>query len=84
LCGRNAANPKQHIADVSPDRLRGTAFGVYDVAVGVGTFVASAGADALWMAGGPSMAFGFSAFVATAAALMVVLRPLPQTMKTAS
>ena len=68
------------IADAAPDRMRGTAFGIYDVAVGIGTFVASAGAGALWMAGGPSMAFGFSACVATAATLMLLLRPLPQTM----
>ena len=67
------------IADVAPDRLRGTAFGIYDVAIGVGTFVASAGAGALWMAGGPSVAFGFSACVAIAATLILLLRPLPQT-----
>ena len=72
------------IADVAPDRLRGTAFGIYDVAIGVGTFIASAGAGALWMAGGPSMAFSFSACVATAAALMLLLRPLPRTTNTAS
>jgi MFS family permease len=72
------------IADVAPDRLRGTAFGIYDVAIGVGTFIASAGAGALWMAGGPSIAFSFSACVATAAALMLVLRPLQPTTTTAS
>jgi MFS family permease len=72
------------IADAAPDRLRGTAFGIYDVAVGVGTFIASAGVGALWMAGGPSVAFGFSACVATTAALMLLFRPLPQTMTTAS
>lgn len=72
------------IADAAPDRLRGTAFGIYDVAVGIGTFVASAAAGALWMAGGPSMAFGFSACVAAAAVLMLVLQPLPQTMAPAS
>ena len=72
------------IADVAPDRLRGTAFGIYDVAIGVGTFIASAGAGALWMAGGPSMAFGFSACVAVAAALMLLLRPLPRTTNAAS
>jgi MFS family permease len=66
------------IADVSPDRMRGTAFGIYDVAVGIGTFIASAGAGALWMAGGPSMAFGLSAGVAAAAALMLLVRPLPR------
>ncbi len=72
------------IADAAPDRLRGTAFGIYDVAVGVGTFVASAGAGVLWTAGGPSMVFGFSACVAIAATLMLMLRPLPQTITTAS
>jgi MFS family permease len=68
------------IADIAPDRLRGTAFGAYDVAIGFSTFIASAWTGALWMAGGPSIAFGFSACVAIAAALMLVLRPLPQTM----
>jgi len=72
------------VADAAPDRLRGTAFGIYDVAIGVGTFVASAGVGALWMAGGPSLGFAFSACVGIAAALMLLLRPLPQTMKKAS
>jgi len=71
------------IADVAPERLRGTAFGIYDVAVGIGTFIASAGVGAIWMAGGPSLAFGFSAFVAILAALLLMLRPLPQTMNPA-
>jgi hypothetical protein len=52
------------IADVAPDRLRGAAFGAYDVAIGVATFIANAWTGALWMAGGPSIAFGFSACVA--------------------
>jgi MFS family permease len=72
------------IADVAPDRLRGTAFGVYDVAIGVGTFVASAGAGVLWMAGGSSIAFSVSACVATAAALMLVIQPVRHTMNPAS
>jgi MFS family permease len=72
------------VADAAPDRLRGTAFGIYDVAIGVGTFVASAGVGALWMAGGPSLGFAFSACVGIAAALMLLLRPLPQTMNKAS
>ena len=72
------------IADVAPNRLRGTAFGIYDVAIGVGTFVASAGAGVLWMAGGPSVAFGVSACIAIAATFMLLLRPLPKTMTTAS
>ena len=72
------------IADVAPDHLRGTAFGIYDFAIGVGAFIASAGAGALWMAGGPPIAFGMSACVAAAAGLMLVLRPLPRTINAAS
>ena len=72
------------IADAAPDRLRGTAFGIYDVVVGVGTFIASAGAGALWTDGGPAMAFGFSACVATIAALILLLRLSPQPTNTAS
>jgi MFS family permease len=72
------------IADAAPDRMRGAAFGIYDVAIGVGTFVASSLAGALWMAGGPSLTFGFSACVAVAAAFMLILRPLPQTTNSAS
>ena len=71
------------IADVAPERLRGTAFGIYDVAIGVGTFIASGTVGALWMAGGPSLAFAFSACIAVAAALMLLLRPLPQAMNPA-
>jgi MFS family permease len=71
------------IADVAPERLRGTAFGIYDVAIGIGTFIASTGVGAIWMAGGPSLAFGFSACVAISAALLLMLRPLPQTMNPA-
>ena len=71
------------IADVAPERLRGTAFGLYDIAIGLGTFIASAAAGALWMAGGPSLAFGFSACVAISAALLLMLRQLPQSMNPA-
>ena len=62
------------VADAAPDRIRGTAFGIYDVAIGAGTFVASAGAGALWAVGGPALAFGASACVAGAAVLMLAVR----------
>ena len=58
------------IADIAFDRLRGTAYGIYDVAVGVTTFAASSGAGALWMLGGSVMAFAAGAIVAAAAALL--------------
>ena len=46
------------IADAAPYHLRGTAFAIYDVAIGVATFVASTGAGILWMSGRPIAAFG--------------------------
>jgi MFS family permease len=66
------------VADAAPDRLRGTAFGIYDVAVGVAAFVASSGAGVLWMVGGPALAFGASACVGGIAALLLLLRRLPK------
>lgn len=72
------------IADASPDHLRGTAFGIYDVAIGVATFVASTGAGILWMSGGPIAAFGISACVGVIAAFILLLRPLPKATSTLS
>ena len=72
------------IADAAPGRLRGTAYGIYDVAVGIATFVASAGAGVLWTAGGPAMAFGISACVAATAALALLFRPFPNVTKATS
>jgi MFS family permease len=64
------------IADAAPERLRGTAFGIYDLAIGIATFAASAGAGVLWMAAGPAAAFGVSACVAATVAFILMLRPL--------
>jgi MFS family permease len=63
------------IADAAPEHLRGTAFGIYDLAIGVATFAANAGAGLLWMAAGPAATFGVSACVASAVTLILVLRP---------
>ena len=66
------------VADAAPDRLRGTAFGIYDLTIGLATFAASAGAGAVWVARGPATAFGISACIAAAAALILLLRPFPR------
>ena len=63
------------VGDAAPKELRGTAFGIYDLAVGVATFVASSAAGALWMVGGPELAFGFSGLIAVAAILLLLLQP---------
>jgi MFS family permease len=53
------------VADAAPDRLRGTAFGLFNLAVGLALFVASALAGLLWSSFGPQVAFlagsGFAA-----------------------
>lgn len=66
------------VADAAPQRLRGTAFGIYDVAIGISTFAASAAAGVIWTIGGPAAAFASGAVVATAAALILLLRRAPQ------
>jgi MFS family permease len=63
------------IADAAPDNLRGTAFGIYEVALGLAAFTASAAAGALWLAGGPMLAFGAGACVAAGAGSMLIFRP---------
>jgi MFS family permease len=63
------------IADAAPDHLRGTAFGVYELAIGITTFVASAAAGLLWMIGGAAASCGVSAIVAGGAMVMLLRRP---------
>jgi MFS family permease len=64
------------IADIATERLRGTAFGIYDVAAGVTAFVASFGAGVLWVIGGPPVAFVAGAVVAASAGFLLLLFPL--------
>jgi MFS family permease len=68
------------VADAAPEHLRGTAFGIYELAVGVATFVASTAAGILWMVGGPTLTFGISAMVAAAAVVALLLRPMPNSV----
>jgi MFS family permease len=63
------------VANAAPDALRGTGFGIYELAVGIATFVASAGAGALWMVGGPGLAFAVSAAIAAATIPLLSLQP---------
>jgi MFS family permease len=68
------------VADAAPEHLRGTAFGIYELANGLATFVASAAAGALWMISGPAMTFGTSAAVATAVLFLLSVRPRPKAL----
>jgi predicted MFS family arabinose efflux permease len=63
------------IADAATDRLRGSAFGIYDVTIGVTAFAASAGAGVVWMMGAPAAAFVVGACIAALAGLLLLLQP---------
>ena len=49
------------VADAAPDRLRGTAFGVFNLAQGVTILFASVLAGIFWSRFGPSATFGMGA-----------------------
>ncbi len=72
------------VGDAAPTELRGTAFGIYDLVVGFATFVASSAAGALWMAGGPELAFGFSGLIAVAAMVLLLFQPAPRSVNQSS
>lgn len=66
------------IADAAPGHLRGTAFGIYELAVGGATFVASAAAGMFWSLSGPMLTFGLSALVAVFAGVMLSFGSMPK------
>jgi len=63
------------IGDNAPQNLRGTAFGMFDLAVGIATFLASTAAGLFWTLGGPVVTFAVGASVAVAALAVLMLRP---------
>ncbi|MEO8114241.1 MAG: MFS transporter [Phenylobacterium sp.] len=66
------------VADVAPDRLRGTAFGLFNLATGVTLLAASALAGVLWSVRGPGATFlagGVFALLAMLGLALVVRRP---------
>ncbi len=63
------------IGDNAPRQLRGTAFGLFDLAIGIATFSASAGAGLFWTAGGPVATFLVGALLAMAALAVLMFRP---------
>jgi MFS family permease len=62
------------VADAAPERLRGTAFGIFDMVIGLATFTASAGAGALWMLGGAALTCSVGATLGAGALVMLLLR----------
>jgi MFS family permease len=63
------------IGDNAPAGLRGTAFGLFDIAIGTATLVASASAGVFWMLGGPAVTFGVGASFALVALAILMFRP---------
>lgn len=63
---------KAYIANLVPSEKRGTAFGIYQTAVGLCTFFASLIAGLLWTALGPAGPFFFGAACAGAAAVLFI------------
>jgi MFS family permease len=67
------------LADVAPPNLRATAFGLFNVASGIGLLLASLGAGLLWDARGSSATFLVSGAVAVVAGAMLWLLPTRRT-----
>jgi MFS family permease len=61
------------VADTAPAQLRGTAFGIFDLASGVALLLASVIAGALWTLYGPAATFWTGAGFATLAGLGVLV-----------
>ena len=62
------------IAITAPANLRGTAFGIFELAVGVATLAANAGAGLLWTASGPSASFALGGALAVLCGGTLLLR----------
>jgi predicted MFS family arabinose efflux permease len=62
---------KAVVAELAPAELRGTAFGFYNAAIGLGVLAASIVFGAVWVAISPAAAFIFGAAIALIAALLM-------------
>jgi sugar phosphate permease len=60
------------VADLVPEELRGTAYGLYHFAVGLTALPASLGFGLLWKHAGAGAAFATSAGIAVVAGLMLL------------
>jgi MFS family permease len=68
---------KALVADLVPAEVRGSAFGVYNFAIGIGALPASLIMGALWQHFSIEVAFGFGAVMALMAALMIMAVRIP-------
>lgn len=63
------------VANTAPDRLRGTAFGLFNLACGIALLVASTLAGLLWDRYGPAFTFGAGAAFALLTLAMLAMLP---------
>jgi MFS family permease len=69
--GLSEGTEKALVADLAPPALRGTAFGVYNAALGVGSLLASVAFGLVWKLVSPSAAFGLGAALALLAVALL-------------
>lgn len=72
---------KALVADFTPSHLRGSAFGLYHLTVGIGAFPASLIFGLLWQKAGAGAAFTFGAGLALLAGLLLMTLTAPKTEK---
>jgi len=69
--GLTEGNEKAWVADMAPQHARGTAFGIYNAALGVGTLAASLIFGAIWTRVSPHAAFLTGAGLAVVASVLL-------------
>ena len=77
--GLTEGNEKAWVADMAPARARGTAFGIYNAALGVGTLAASLIFGAIWTRISPHAAFLTGAALAIVASVLLFTLFSPDT-----
>jgi MFS family permease len=75
--GLTEGTEKALLADIAPGGERGSAFGWYNFAIGIGALPASLIFGLIWQAYGSGAAFGFGAVLALIAALLLLLLVKP-------
>ena len=71
--GLTEGTEKAFVADLVPSELRGTAYGVYNFAIGIASFPASVIMGKLWDSFGATVAFGFGSVISLLAVILLVL-----------
>ncbi len=71
--GLSEGTEKALIADLAPASLRGTAFGIYNAAAGLGSLGASVAFGLVWKTVSPAAAFGMGAALALVATVLLAL-----------